>query len=38
MISTPSFNCAVRVAFAAMPEHRVALVRIAGIWFVKVLP
>lgn len=38
MISTPQLNLAAVVAFALMPDHRVAVVRIAGVWIVRVLP
>lgn len=38
MIRTPHFALAATVAFVAMPYHRVAFVRIAGVWIVRVLP
>lgn len=37
-VKTPHFSCAAHVAFALMPFHRVAIVRIAGAWTIKVLP
>lgn len=38
MISTPQLSLAAKVAFALMPDHRVGVVRIAGLWIVRVLP
>lgn len=37
MIRTPHFALAATVAFVAMPYHRVAIVRINGVWITKVL-
>lgn len=38
MIRADKLSLAAVVAFALMPDHRVAVVRIAGVWIVRVLP
>lgn len=36
MIRTPHFNCAANIAFAAASYHRVSMIRVAGVWVLKV--